>query len=112
MSKLGKCWLCGQVGELTDDHTQPQCAFNEKNRKHIRMKSPVDQKNLSKAHIQPNGPLSASLLRHIYEEIRPDRPIAGGIYVKRQCKECNDRLGRSYDAHFGQWCRGALSNVK
>jgi hypothetical protein len=112
MSKRGKCWLCGQVGELTDDHTQPQCAFNERKRRHIRLKSPVDQKNFSKAHIQPSAPPSASLLRNIYEEIRPDRPIAGGIYVKRQCKECNGRLGRLYDIHFGQWCRDALSNLK
>jgi hypothetical protein len=112
VSKRGKCWLCEQVGELTDDHTQPQCAFNEKNRRHIRLKSPVDQKKISRANIQPSATLSPSRLRNIYEEIQPDRPIAGGIYVKRQCKECNARLGRFYDTHFGQWCRDALSVLK
>jgi hypothetical protein len=111
--KRGKCWLCGGEKEaLTDDHIQPQCAFNEKRRKHIRLHSPTSLSKLSDKKIRPNAPLNAKTLRNIYEAINPDRPIAGGIFYKRQCKECNGLLGRLYDERFGQWCRDALSTLK
>jgi hypothetical protein len=112
MPKRGICWLCGQAGDLTDDHTQPQCAYNEKKRKHVRLKSPVDKERIARGQIAPSVTAPASLLRNIYEEIRPDRPIGGGIYVRRQCTECNFHLGRLYDGHFGHWCRDAVSNMK
>jgi hypothetical protein len=42
MAKHGICWLCGQeTYQLTADHIQPQCAFNEKNRKHVRLASVI-----------------------------------------------------------------------
>jgi len=113
MAKRGKCWLCGRERQkLTDDHGPPQCAFNEKGRRHVRLRSPVDLKKVSEMRIRPNALLRGPKFRNIYEEIQPDSPIAGGIYRRRQCEECNGRLGRLYDNRFGQWCRDPLANLK
>jgi hypothetical protein len=105
MAKRGICWLCGQeTDQLTADHIQPQCAFNEKKRKHVRFA------NVTNRFVQPNAFLTGPTVRNIYREIQPDRPIAGGIYRFRQCKVCNERLGRLYDARFGQWCRDSAND--
>lgn len=107
MAKRGICWLCGQeTDRLTKDHIQPQCAFNEKNRHHVRLSSMVNQA------IRRNAALTSPTVRNIYAEIQPDRPIAGGIYKFRQCEDCNGALGRLHDARFGQWCHDALANLK
>jgi hypothetical protein len=105
MAKRGRCWLCGkETDRLTADHTQPQCAFNEKKRRYLRLNSVVNRR-------RPLGKIGHAI-RNIYMEIQPDRPIAGGIYYNRQCLVCNSLLGRCYDARFGQWCRDAHANLK
>jgi hypothetical protein len=107
MTKRGICRLCGQQAErLTADHVQPQCAFNEAHRQHIRLQSILDEA------IRPNQVVTGPTIRNIYREIQPDRPISGGIYRFRQCKDRNNRLGRLYDARFGHWCHDAVEQLK
>jgi hypothetical protein len=105
--KRGPCLLCGKEGSLlSEDHIQPQCAFNEKHRRHVRMES------VQSMAIKQNSTLTGPKFRNIYQEIQPDRLITGGIYRYTQCEDCNGFLGRTYDAHFGEWCRDAVEILK
>ena len=107
MAKRESCHLCGtNEVQLTKDHIQPQCAFNEKNRRHVRLDSPLELSTLQRP--APYG----KAWREIYYEIQPDRPIAGGIYRRTQCEQCNGLLGEYYDAHLGQFCHDAVANLK
>jgi hypothetical protein len=107
MAKRGVCWLCGRWSDrLTADHAQPQCAFNEKNRHYVRLKTIFDEE------IRQNQAFTGPATRNIYFEIQPNRPIGGGIYRFRQCDDCNGRLGRLYDARFGEWCHCAVEELK
>lgn len=105
--KRGTCRLCGNTNvKLTADHIQPQCAFNEKNRKHVRLET------IQTRAIQKNVPLTSRRSSSIYFDIQPDRPIAGGIYGNTQCASCNGLLGSKYDSRFGQCSHGAVSALK
>jgi hypothetical protein len=107
MSKPGSCHLCGADGvQLTKDHIQPQCGFNEKNRKYVRLEWELDITRQQKS--APHG----KKFRSIYYEIQPDNPIAGGIYRYTQCSPCNKLLGECYDPHFGRFCHDAVANMK
>ncbi len=106
--KRGICRLCGQeTEELTKDHVQPQCGFNEKDRLYVRLES-----ILPGGSIRRNQPAIGPLVRNIYREIQPDRPIGGGIYRYTQCQTCNGDLSRHYDSRFGEWCHTALATLK
>jgi hypothetical protein len=105
--KRGTCLLCGkEAAFLSEDRIQPQCAFNEKHRRHVRLES------VQSMAIKKNAALTGPKFRNIYQEIQPDRPIAGGIYRYTQCENCNGFLGRMYDAHFGEWCHDALEILR
>lgn len=106
MGKRGPCHLCGEVGKRTEDHIQPQCAFNEQSREYIRLDSKLNQSMQQRA--APHG----KPWRTYYYEIQPDKPIGGGIYRYTQCGECNGLLGRNYDQRFGVFCRDAVANMK
>jgi hypothetical protein len=107
MTKKSKCCLCGKEAyKLSKDHIQPSCAFNEKNRKHLRMESVLSLAT------DRNPPKDAAKVRNIYYEIQPDRPIQGGIYRRTQCIACNGYLGSHYDARFGKWCHDAVGILK
>jgi hypothetical protein len=107
MAKTGTCRLCGrETDQLSKDHIQPQCAFNEKDRTYVRMES------VQSLAIRENKAVTGPAVRNIYYEIQPDRPIAGGIYRFTQCVACNGYLGEHYDARFGQWCHDAVQLLK
>jgi len=95
-----------QTDQLSQDHIQPQCAFNEKHRRYIRME------NVQTTKFRQNQILQRPKLRNIYDEIQPDRPISGGIYRYTQCTFRNGYLGEFYDARFGRWCHMAVSSMK
>ncbi len=104
--KLGTCRLCGKRSvKLTDDHTQPQYAFNEKSRGHYRRGNLYTQ-NVNPTIFIRSNPAGASG----YDI--PSQPIFGGIRVPTQCMECNGLLGLHYDVPFGQWCHGAKATLK
>lgn len=107
MAKRGSCHLCGEEDiALTADHIQPQCGFNEKNRRYGRVES-----GHTLAGMQNPAPWG-KVWKQNYREIQPDRPIAGGIYRYTQCVTCNSLLGQRYDQQFGDFCRDAVANMK
>lgn len=106
--KTGTCRLCRkrQV-KLTDDHTPPQCAFNEKSRGHYRR---ANQYTHNLGLTNSNG---TTLVGGSGHDIAPDRrPIFGGIHERTQCEACNNLLSRNYDAPFGLWCSSAKATLK
>lgn len=105
--KRGICALCGKdTNQLSKDHIQPQCGFNERDRTYVRMES------IQSMSIRKNNAATGPRVRNIYYEIQPDRPIGGGIYRYTQCKNCNSQLGSAYDQRLGDFCHDALDVLK
>jgi hypothetical protein len=80
---IGRCRICGSVGELSFEHVPPQAAFN---------KRPVIRANLEKA-------LS----------LGPDELLTGTVQQRGMgdhtlCIPCNNMTGSWYGGSFVNWC--------
>lgn len=81
----GKCALCGNHGELTEEHVPPKCAFN-KGRLIQLGAAPWE----AGAYVAPG------------QQVR-GRQIQGGQRFATLCGRCNNQLGRDYAWAYGDW---------
>jgi hypothetical protein len=76
----GPCGLCGEVRKMTKAHVPPQTAGN---RNQVTCAT-VRIHN----HIRSNG-----------------RPVAGGMWLRGLCGDCNSLAGARYDPAYGDFTK-------
>lgn len=85
----GKCWLCGQVGELTLEHIPPRKAFND----HDILLQSIDQRTKDVGYLIWDG-----------------EPVHGWT-VRSLCSECNNFTGARYGVHYVNFIKNIAEQV-
>jgi hypothetical protein len=83
--KFGQCNICGETGQLTQDHTRPQSCGNA---------SGVEIRSYRDA-------FSQEAPQH------PPRRFQAGIYYQTVCARCNNLMGSDYDPALAHFCAEA-----
>jgi hypothetical protein len=86
----GTCHICGDYGELSDEHIPPRNAFNDGRYFEVDFKESI--------HFGPE-----------YVPTKQDgRLRQGGIRFPTLCRNCNSDLGGWYGREFVDWCHKGM----
>jgi hypothetical protein len=87
-TKTGTCHICGNIGDLSFEHTPPQKAYNDKRFIKIGLERAIS------AHPEELNTLKGPIQQ-------------GGIGEHTLCPRCNGDTGRWYAPKFIDWCTQA-----
>jgi hypothetical protein len=90
MKKTGKCWLCGHIKELTEEHIPPEAAYND---------APVLLQEVSRR---------TALVGRLEWEGHVDT----GLKIVSLCGECNSKCGSKYGGDFVRFIRKVAAQVE
>lgn len=90
MKQTGKCWLCGQIRQLTEEHIPPRAAFND---------APILLQEVSQrtAHVG---------------RLEWEGHVNTGLKIVSLCAECNSKCGSKYGGDFVRFIRKIAAQVE
>lgn len=90
MKSIGKCWLCGKIRELTEEHIPPEAAFNDA----AILLQEVSRRTTHVGRVEWEGRLET------------------GLKVVSLCAECNSKCGSKYGGDFVKFIRKIAAQVE